>query len=179
MSDLSLYALGLVTGGLWADPGGAAAVGLEVRGEPPEDVWTPAAAFALELRVAFPGRVVASEPLDVSKPASSESFTLAQYTAAVVPCARWKYVFGCGVIQSGFYFIDDARIASQGQPSLALGPRLGARLPIGERFALFGFGEALFAPVRAGFVPFGGNNVWWRPSVAQGYGAVGIEVIFP
>ena len=183
MSDLSLYALGLVTGGLWADPGGAAAVGLEVRGEPPEDVWTPAAAFGLEVRVVFPGRVIANEPIDPGKPVTPDAFEASQYTLSLVPCARWRYVFGCGLLQGGFLFVEIGP-ESTTQASLAVGPRLGVRLPISDRFAVFGLGEVLFAPVRAGFrtVPPPGTpdpNSAWRIPVAQGYGGVGVEVTFP
>jgi hypothetical protein len=182
MSDLSLYAMALLTGGLWADPGAGVAAGIEVRGDmgedPGENPWVPVASIALEMRLAIPGRVDAREPLDPSKPTMPESYNVGQFSIGLVPCARWKYFFGCGVIQPGFYWAEAPGYFDTGQPSLAFGPRAGVRVPLNDRFALFGFGEALFAPLRLGFASPPEENVFWLPSVAQGYGAVGVEVLF-
>jgi hypothetical protein len=72
MSELSLYAIGLLTGGLWAEPGGAIAAGVEVRGDTRENPWMPAPALALELRFASPGRAEVALPFDPTKPTGVE-----------------------------------------------------------------------------------------------------------
>lgn len=180
MPTLGVYGIAILTGGLTADPGAAFAAGIEVRGDPRPSEWVPAPAIALELRFALPGKIHAREAIVPDRPTSPRTFEAGQFTADLVPCARWKYLFGCGVIQAGFYYVEGTGYLSQSSASLALGPRLGIRVPVGDRFALFGFGEALFAPVRIGFAPLADPdpNVVWLPSVAQGYGAAGIEVTF-
>lgn len=176
MPNLSLYGMALLTGGLWPDPGAAVAIGIEMRGTFSEDIWKPEFGFALEPRLAIPGRVVAHEALDPSKPTNPDIYDVGQFAVGMVPCARWKYFFGCGSLQFGFYWRDSPAYLSAGQPSLALGPRAGVRIPLGGHFSLFAFGEALFAPVRLGFASPPSKNVYWLPSVAQGYGAVGLEI---
>lgn len=178
MPTLNLYAMGLLTGGLFADPGAAVALGIEARGAFSEDIWKPEFGFALEPRIAFPARVDAREALDPNKPTIVDTYNVGQFGLSVIPCARWRYFFGCGVLQFGFYWRDSPAYLSAGQPSLALGPRAGVRIPLGDHFALFAFGEALFAPVRLGFASPPEKNVYWLPSVAQGYGAGGIEFTF-
>ena len=81
------------------------------------------------------------------------------------------------------YFVTDSDYVARSEGVFTLGSRVGLRIPLGERFALFGFGETLFAPVRIGFIPLGPSgapdpNVLWLPSVVQGYGAAGLEFIF-
>lgn len=180
MANLGLYGMALLTGGLTADPGAAFSVGVDLRGREQTESWIPVPSLGIELRVALPGAVHARDAIDPDLPTSPRTFDVSQYTAALVPCARWKYTFGCAVVQSGFYLVEDGKYVAQSSASLALGPRLGVRLPLVDHLALFAFGEALFAPVRIGFAPLADPdpNVVWLPSVAQGYGAAGIEFIW-
>ena len=181
---IGLQGFVLLTGGLFADPGAAFSLGVDLRGKAPTDPWIPTWSFGFEMRAAPPARVVAREVIDPDLPTYPKTFDVGQFTALFLGCARWKYLFGCGVAQGGAYFIGtDGKYISNSQASFALGPRVGVRLPLGEHVALFGFGEALFPPVRIGFGPLGEPgepfpNVIWYPSVAQGYGAAGIEVTF-
>jgi hypothetical protein len=172
--DLGLYGLAILTGNLAADPGFALSVGADVRGTLPENLWTPVFSFGFELRVALPGKAYAREAFLPGEPFTPGSLSLSQYTALVVPCARWKYFFGCVPVQGGMYYAEGQTQAVQG--TVAAGPRLGFRVPFAKRFAVVAFGEALFTPIKAGFV--GPNNALWRPSVAQGYGAAAFEVTF-
>lgn len=181
---ISVSGFVLLTGGLFADPGAAFSIGVDLRGKAPDDPWIPTYSFGLEGRFALPGQVHAAERIDPDLPTYPESFEVGQVTALFLGCARWKYVFGCGAVQGGTYFIGtDGKFLSDSVAAFAVGPRLGARIPFGEHFALFALGEVLFAPVRIGFAPAplpDGRipNVQWLPSVAQGYAAAGIEFTF-
>lgn len=174
----------LLTGGLFADPGAAFSLSVDVRGKSHDDPWIPTWSFALEGRFALPGKVYEREVVDPDFPSYPQSLDVSQATALFVGCARWKYLFGCGAVQAGTYFVgSDAVVYGTSSAAFALGPRVGVRLPLGEHVALFGFGEVLFAPVRIGFasLPLADGrdpNVQWLPSVAQGYGAAGIEFTF-
>lgn len=186
MSSLGLYGMVILTGGLTADPGVGLSAGIGVRGDPRSNAWEPAPSISLELRFTLPGQAYARDAIDPVRETSPRSFELSEYAAMLVPCAQWDYFFACGVLQGAMYYA-----AQEGQErtlgTIAIGPRLGVRVPFAKRFAFFAFGEALFAPLRAGF-PFSpdprvpvseGNpdpNVIWRPSVVQGYGAAGFEV---
>jgi hypothetical protein len=182
-SMIDLYTFVLLTGGLFADPGAAFSLGVALRGKAPEDPWIPTYSFGLEGRFAVPGRVVASEPFRAG-PTYPRSFEIGQATGLFAGCARWKYAFGCGVVQGGMYFGTDGDYVPASSGVFALGPRIGGRLPLGEHIALFAFGEMLFPPARIGFKPVvapGAEpepNVIWLPSVVQGYGAAGVEFTF-
>lgn len=171
----------LLTGGLWADPGAAFALAVDLRGKNPE-TWSITGGFGMELRMSV-GTIVADIQDAPNTPWTPYAIETWQVTGAFVPCARFKYLFGCGVAQLGAYVLsDDGNYKSDGQPSFAFGPRVGARLPLGEHVALFALGELLVSPFRAGFSfgpSVGGDpNVYWLPSLVQGYGGVGIEVVF-
>ena len=179
---IGLQGFVLLTGGLFADPGAAFALGVDLRGKAPDDPWIPTYSFALEGRFALPGRVDASEQVNPG-PTYPKTFDVGQITALFVPCARWKYLFGCAAVQGGMYYLTDSEYEPVTSGAFAVGPRLGGRLPLGDHFALFAFGEVLFAPVRIGFRPREppgepDPNVWWLPSVAQGYAAAGLEFTF-
>lgn len=180
---IGLYGMGMMTAGLTADAGPAVSIGADIRNE--------RFSIGLELRFALPGRVYAREPIDPAKPTSERDFDVTQYSALLVPCVRYGYFVGCGAMQAGLFQavsrIGDQRIL----PVLAFGARAGFRIPFKDRFAFFGFGEALFPSVREGIaysIPRDPSlpesktnpapNVAWDPSVAQGYFCAGIEVTF-
>lgn len=179
---IGLQGFVLLTGGLFADPGAAFSLSVDLRGKSPDDPWIPTYSFALEGRFALPGRVDATEPFGPG-PTHPTSFEIGQVTALFVPCARWKYLFGCAAVQGGMYFGTDSDYVPASSGVFAVGPRVGGRLPLGDHFALFAFGEVLFAAARVGFMPVAPPgepepNVIWLPSVAQGYGAAGLEFTF-
>ena len=140
----------------------------------------------LELRFVLPGRTFARERVDPTMPSFERDFDLSQYTALIVPCARWKYLVGCGVLQGGLFLIETG-VESDFDAAVGVGPRLGFEVPFAERFAVFGFGEALFVPSlsNAAFIrpnpdypdlPLG--NVRWEQSVVSGFFGVGLSVNF-
>lgn len=180
---IGLQGFVLLTGGLFADPGAAFSLSVDLRGKSPDDPWIPTYSFALEGRFALPGKVDVSEQLDPDFPTYPKTIDVGQVTALFVPCARWKYLFGCAAIQGGMYYVTGDEYNATSAGVFALGPRLGGRLPLGDHFALFALGEVLFAPVRVGFIPVPKPgepppNVGWLPSVAQAYAAAGIEFTF-
>ena len=180
---IGLQGFVLLTGGLFADPGAAFSLSVDLRGKAPENPWSPTWSFGLEGRFALPGTVYAREIADPDVPHFDQSLRVGQGTALLAGCARWKYAFGCGVMQGGAYYVENGESFSHSEAAFALGPRLGVRLPLGEHFALFGFGEALFPLARIGFKPLAAPgepdpNVYWLPSVAQGYAAAGVEFTF-
>jgi len=102
-----------------------------------------------------------------------------------VPCVRFAdYFAGCAVVEGGV-LIFQTPIETLFLPSLGVGPRFGAELPLGERFALFGLAEALFFPVagRENFVTPGPGstppaNVRWQSSIVSGFFGAGLAVKF-
>lgn len=182
-SMIGLHGFVLLTGGLFADPGAAFSLGVALQGKAPENPWIPTWSFGLEARWALPGTVYTREVAVPEEPHFEKALQVGQVTGLLVGCARWKYAFGCGVVQGGAYYIEAGDSFSRSEAAFALGPRVGVRFPLGEHFALFGVGEALFAPVRIGFQPVNPPgtaqpNTYWLPSVAQGYAAAGVELTF-
>lgn len=141
--------------------------------------------FGLEARGIFPGRVYAREPIfpdDPTKATREQEGDLSQWTVALVPCGRWKYLFGCVVGQLGGIVHQDA-LAMDVSFNLNLGPRLGVEVPITERFAIFGFGDALFATQLMvvnynidNDVP--AANTRWVQSPVSGFFGAGATVLF-
>jgi hypothetical protein len=170
----------LATAGFTADVGAGLQIGAE---------WRPEMfSLGVEVRGLFPGRAVARDVLDPTKSSYPATFDLSQLTGLLVPCVRgWKYLFGCGVLQVGMMIYDDAKDSHQRTgitPQANLGPRVGFEVPFAERFAVFGFGEALFAPKQS-FKhydlpnPQGGvANVGFTQSVVSGFFGVGLSVRF-
>lgn len=142
--------------------------------------------IALELRFVLPGRTFARERIDPTMPTFEQSFDLSQYTALIVPCVRWKYLVGCGVLQGGMFLIETG-VESDFDAAVGVGPRLGFEVPFARRFAVFGFGEALFVPslsnaaftrVHPDFPDDPPANVRWEQSVVSGFFGVGLSVSF-
>jgi len=165
---IGLSAYALMTAGLTANVGPGFGIGADVRGE----VFS----IGVELRGVLPGITWARNPIDPSAPSTPGSFDLSQLTGLVVPCGRYKYFVGCGVVQGGLFLIKSTTDQVV-RPVFTFGPRVGLEIPFAERFAVFGFGEALFAPLQAGADGYEGN-VEWTQSIVSGFFAAGLSVNF-
>lgn len=140
-----------------------------------------------EFRVVLPSRTYATEPVPGTTSSFPQELDVSQLSALVVPCARYKYFVGCGVAQLGG-IIFKSRVDLETSLSYAFGPRIGFEVPFSEeRFAVFGFGEVLFAPEPPGIDivlpdPTKPNsppaNVQWTQPVASGFFGVGFSVRF-
>lgn len=136
---VGLSAYGMMTWLLTPNVAPGVGVAAEVRGE-----WFSVAA---EFRVALPSRVIATERVPGASSSFPQPFDLTPVTGLVVPCFRYKYFVGCGVVLAGA-FVYQRRDYQDNFATWALGPRLGFEVPFADRFAAFGFGEALFYPAR-------------------------------
>lgn len=178
--DLSvgLSAYVMMTAFLTADVGPAVGIAGSVGGE----------VFSLnaEFRVVLPSRAYALEPVPGATSSRPAEFDLSQLSALLVPCGRYKYFVGCGVVQFGSLLMQSS-VHLETQLSYSFGPRLGFEVPFAERFAVFGFGEVLFAPNPGGIEftePVPGepdippNNTYWDQSVASAYFGAGLSVKF-
>ena len=162
---IGLSAYVLMTAGLTANVGPGFGIGADVRGE----VFS----IGVELRGVLPGITYATRPNDSSV---RGAFDLSQLTGLVVPCGRYKYFVGCAVVQGGTFVAN----SPEGQallPAFAIGPRVGLEIPFAERFAVFGFGEALFAPRPVG-TDDPTRNLHWTQSIVSGFFAAGLSVYF-
>lgn len=175
--DLSvgLNAYVMMTAFLSANVGPAVGVSGEVRGE--------VFGVTAEFRAVLPGRTYAREPVPGATSTRPAEFDLSQLSALIVPCARWKYLVGCGVVQFG-WFLMRSSVETEDSASYSFGPRLGFEVPFAERFAAFGFGEVLFAPEPRSLqftepVPdTPPNDTQWTQSVASGFFGAGVSVKF-
>lgn len=165
---IGLRAYALMTAGLTANVGPGFGIGADVRGE--------MFSVGVEFRGVLPGITYGADPIDPSKPVAPGYFDLSQWTGLVLPCLRYKYFVGCGVAQAGV-FIANATAQQTVLLALAFGPRLGFEVPFAERFAVFGFGESLFAAGQAGMDDPSGN-VGWTQSIVSGFFAAGLSANF-
>ncbi|MBK8252631.1 MAG: hypothetical protein IPK82_08175 [Polyangiaceae bacterium] len=172
---ISLSTALLMTAGFSADVGPALQIGAGIRRD-----WF---SFELEVRGVFPARAVASEQLNPAVPLSAVSFDISQFGAQSVPCIHFATYFGaCGVIGGGTYISQTSDTTLL--PQWHIGPRFRAEIPFAERFAVFGFAEALFFPLGATvtFSEFPGQpntpGNLWRTSVVSGFFGVGASVDF-
>lgn len=175
---VGLRAYGMMTSLLTANVGGGVGVGVDVMGE--------IISVSGEVRVVLPGRVYATEPVPGATSYFPVEFDLSQFTALVVPCARYKYLVGCAVVQAGFFgwksTVSEGTFATWG-----VGPRLGFEVPFAQRFSVFGFGEALFSPQQSTnsfTLPPPGDpngpvaNTRWRQSAVAGFFSAGLSIRF-
>lgn len=175
---IGLTGFALLTAGFSANVGPGAGLMVDVRA----DMFSG----GLELRGIFPSVVHARDPIypdDPTKETREQELDLSQISVALVPCARWKYLVGCGVAQLGATFLKDT-LEMTTVATFALGPRVGVEVPITERFALFGFGEVLFAVRGTGAVysldapGAPAANVKWRQEIASGFFGLGLTATF-
>ncbi len=139
----------------------------------------------LELRGVFPGRVVASEQLDPNVPRTPRPFDLSQMSAQLVPCARFAtYFAGCGVVGAYMLVTQDRTQGTLFYPGWIIGPRFGVEVPFAQRFAVFGFAEALFAPLAARqeyadvVEQADSPGIAWDMSIVSGFFGAGVSVKF-
>jgi hypothetical protein len=174
---IGLTGFALMTAFYTANVGPGVGLMADVRGE--------LLSFGLELRGIFPGRVYANEPIypdDPTKQTRVVELDVSQVSAAAVPCVRWKYFVGCGVAQLGATMLKDT-VQMSTVTTFLFGPRLGFEVPITERFAIFGFGEALFIGQGAGVRYDIDNdapaaNTRWGQSIASGFFGLGLTTTF-
>ena len=169
----------MMTAFLSANVGPAVGVGGEVRGK--------VFGISAEFRFVMPSRAYAVEPIPGATSSFPVEFDVSQLSALVVPCARYEYFVGCGVVQFGF-LVTQTSDYQDIFASYSFGPRVGFEVPFAEkRFAVFGFGEVLFAPEPAeiwfSLPPLAHPegpiaNTRWRQSVASGFFGVGFSVRF-
>ena len=167
----------VLTAGFTADVGPAFQVGAGLRRD-----WF---SLDLELRGVLPGRVVASEQLDPSNPRSPRPFDLSQLSAQLVPCARFAtYFAGCGVVGAYMLVTQDRTQGTHFYPGWSIGPRLGVEVPFAKRFAVFGFAEALFAPLPTHqeyavvIEQADSPGIRWNQSIVSGFFGAGVSVKF-
>ena len=167
----------VLTAGFTADVGPAFQVGAGLRHD-----WF---SLDLELRGVLPGRVVASEQLDPSTPRTPRPFDLSQLSAQLVPCAHFAtYFAGCGVVGAYTLITQDRTQGTHFYPGWSIGPRLGVEVPFAKRFAVFGFAEALFAPLGASqeyavvIEQADSPGIRWNLSIVSGFFGAGVSVKF-
>lgn len=172
---IGLSAYGMMTWLLTPNVAPAFGVAADVRGE--------IISVAAEFRLALPSRVIATEVVPGASSSFPQEFDLTQVTGLLVPCARWKYLVGCGVLQAGA-IVYKTNTYQDNFATWALGPRLGFEVPFADRFAVFGFGEALFypGPYRLSFTlpplddPDGPSaNTYWDQPEGAVFFAVGLS----
>jgi hypothetical protein len=133
---------------------------------------------ALETRVLIPARTFARDRIDAGNPSAyPEKFDISELAANLVPCVRWKFLAGCGVVQGGVLFNDGASPGLMTERQFALGPRGGVDFLFYHSFALFAFAEALFVPDPRSF-SYANGNVRWNQPVATAFFGAGAAVLF-
>jgi hypothetical protein len=160
----------LMTAGFTADVGPGMWIGAELR---------PTKSFSIDLEVrgVFPAYVVASKPLDPTKPSLSPvKPDVSNVEALLVPCFRYSVLMACAVAHFGITNVQTPVYLSQGQ-SWGFGPRLGVEIPLGDRFAIRAYGDALFDFQPAQFDIFD-RNLKWTQNVVSGFFGAGIVVNF-
>lgn len=178
---VAVGAYGLMSAFFSKDVGGGLGLAVEGRGE--------LLSMGLELRAVFPAPAVADQPVAGAQTYYNQEFELSQATMLLVPCIRWKYIAGCGVLQGGVMLLYNFETQTHDVfgASVGLGPRFRVEVPITEQFAVFGFGEVLFSPWLAGVEyskpsvnPEDGPppNTYWQQPVASAFFGVGFNVSF-
>lgn len=178
---ISLSGFVLVTAGLTADASPGFQLAAEARSNT-EEFDAPSFRLGLEFRGLLPSKAYAREPVDPKLGTIPGELDVSTLTGLLVPCVRWKYLFGCGVAEGGV-LIAKGYTDTNYAPTFRLGPRLGVEVPFAERFAVRAFGEALFAAYTTGFeytVTTSGKdpNVAWDYPLAVGFFGLGLSIKF-
>jgi hypothetical protein len=167
----------VITAGFTADVGPALQLGAGLRRD-----WF---SIDLELRGVFPGKVIASAQLDPENPREPRPFDLSQLSGQLVPCARFaSYFAGCGVVGAYTLITQDRTQGTSFYPGWIIGPRFAVEVPFAQRFAVFGFAEALFAPLGAAqeyrdvLAKEDSPGILWDLSIVSGFFGVGVSVKF-
>jgi hypothetical protein len=164
--SIAISAGALVSAALSADMGPGLWLGAGLRGGP--------LSVDLELRGMLPAKAFARDPSDPKNPKTlAQQFDLSEWAVNLVPCARFKYVMACGVVQAGLLVASGSSQPVQLDHQLAAGPRLGIELSLFPRFAIFGFGEALVTLDQRAFT-FTIENAKWAESQATVFFGAGV-----
>jgi hypothetical protein len=172
---VDIYSLGfsagaLMTVGFTANVGPGAYIGAEFR---------PVKMFSIDLEVRgiFPSYVVASKPIDPTQKASPPvKPDVSSVVAMLVPCFRYSWFLGCAVGYAGNTIFNTPLTTPLGL-SYGLGPRLGVEIPIGERFAVRAWGDALFDLGQPRFL-ITNVNLSWKQDLVSGFFGAGVVVNF-
>jgi hypothetical protein len=133
--------------------------------------------FALEARGVLPSYVVATKPIDPSKPYGPPlKPDVSQAELLLVPCFRYRYFLGCVVGHFGFSMAQSP-VELTAHPNYGLGPRLGLEIPFTEHLAARAYGDALFAFDR-GVLEIRDKNLKWEQSVISGFFGIGLVISF-
>jgi hypothetical protein len=134
--------------------------------------------LGIETRLILPSKAYAREQLDISRPDKiPQELDVSTLVTNIVPCVRWTVLVGCAVLQGGLLFGARSDNPLGLDRQLGVGPRLGVEFAFFDRFAAFGFAEALFAPDQRSFV-YSDFNVKWGQSVASLFVGVGFSLLF-
>jgi hypothetical protein len=175
---IGLSAYGMMSWLLTPNVAPAVGVAIDTRGE--------VLSVGGEFRAVMPSRVLVTEPVPGAGSSFPVEMDVSQFSLLVVPCFRWKYFVGCAVGQLGTFIIQ-TRVQTGDDLVFGLGPRLGFEVPFADRFAVFGFGEALFAPFPAALkftnpppgMPDGPvPNVRWEQPVGSVFFGAGVSIHF-
>lgn len=166
--SIAISAGALLTAAFSADVGPGVWVGAGLRGGP--------FAVDLELRGILPAKAFAREPYDPKNPRTTvQQLDVSSFTVNLVPCARFKYLLGCGVLQAGALFESGSVHSFSVDRQLAVGPRVGVELPFADRFAVFGFAEVLITLDQRAF-SFTYANVKWAESTGTVFFGAGASI---
>src|SRR5262249_43442700 len=123
-------------------------------------------------------------PIDPTKSFTTVEEDVSEWTALLLPCYRYGYFVGCAAVQGGAIVAKGDRTEITAWGMLSFGPRVGFEVGFKDRFAVFGFGEALiraFSPILKPFETredgsLVSYNSQWVPSPLTGFFAVGLLV---
>jgi hypothetical protein len=128
----AVVAGGLMTAGLSLEVGPAAWFGAEAI--------RSSFSIGIELRGVFPAAALRYHTFRTSD--------LQTFSVLLVPCGRWKWLFGCGFMEIGaFTFnVPDRPQYSYSSVMAAVGPRFGVDVPIAEGFSVRSFADLALRP---------------------------------
>jgi hypothetical protein len=163
---LAVMAGGLMSAGLTLEVGPGAWLGFEVKRD-----WF---SIGVEVRGMFP----AAAQRYFASPPNSDFFS---FSGLLVPCARWKWLFGCAFVEAGS-FVFTIPGGSKGDYSnllLSVGPRAGVDVPIGAGFSGRAFADLAIRPYLPGVTVTDLNDpdqptLEWRLPLASGFFGLGI-----
>ncbi len=163
----SLTAGGLVTAGWTADIGTGAWIGGAARA----GIFS----LGLEIRSTFPARTLTFDAV--------RSASVTTLSVAGIPCAHWKMLAGCLVVEAGavLFLVPSPRKPIVPDALLSLGPRLALDLPIVAGFSVRAAAELAVHPylpiftVRATNEPDSLVKRWTTPLAS---GALGLGLVW-
>lgn len=134
--------------------------------------WRPIEylSVGVDLRGILPSKVSEVGTID-PKP----NLNATMLSALVAPCARWKILMGCAVLDAGGIYFNTEPV--QWWPRFAVGPRVGVDVPFAERFSVRVMGDLLFPLVQTSFAKQEGAFEFGDPLVS-GFVTAGLAVSF-